>query len=165
MFGTGGQAPTQLEAVCAVRSIKRVLVYSRTPGRRERFAATMSGTLGIAVEAAKTPRDVVRSADIVITMTKARDPVFNGDWLQPGVHVNAAGSNRTHAQEIDARTIERADLIVIDDRAQGRIEAGDLIAAERQGALEWEDVVELGQVVAGDIEGRQDDESLSLIHI
>lgn len=162
IFGTGSQAPAQLEAVCAVRSVKHILAYSHTPAHRERFAETMSDLLGVTVEAARAPRDVVTEADIVITITNAKEPLFNGDWLRPGAHINAAGSNRADAREIDARTIERADLIVIDDVAQGRIEAGDLIAAGRQGALEWNDVVELGQVVAGDAEVRRDDESITL---
>jgi ornithine cyclodeaminase/alanine dehydrogenase-like protein (mu-crystallin family) len=172
LFGTGTQAPAQLEAVCAVRPIEHVWVYSRTPERRERFAAAMSerlgvrppgvGPPGVAVEAASAPRDVVAQADVVVTITTASEPLFDGNWLRPGVHVNAAGSNRPHAREIDARTVERADLITIDDRAQGRIEAGDLIAAGRQGVLAWEDVVELGQVVAGTAEGRQDDHSITL---
>jgi ornithine cyclodeaminase/alanine dehydrogenase-like protein (mu-crystallin family) len=162
MFGTGTQAPTQLEAVCAVRPIERVWVYSRKQEHRERFAAEMSDRLGVAVEAAASPRDAVVDADIVITITKASEPVFDGDWLRPGVHVNAAGSNRALAQEIDIRTVERADLVTIDDRVQGQIEAGDLIAAARQGVLAWQDVVELGQVVAGIAQGRPDDQSITL---
>jgi ornithine cyclodeaminase/alanine dehydrogenase-like protein (mu-crystallin family) len=172
LFGTGTQAPTQLEAVCGVRPIEHVWVFSRTPERRERFAAEMSERLGVAtpgvatpgvrVEAVAAPQDVVVDADIVTTITKAPRPLFDGDWLRPGVHINAAGSNRARAQEIDARTVERADLITIDDRAQGQIEAGDLIAAEGQDVLAWEDVVELGQVVAGIAEGRQDDQSITL---
>jgi ornithine cyclodeaminase/alanine dehydrogenase-like protein (mu-crystallin family) len=161
-FGTGTQAPTQLEAVCAVRPIEQVWVYSRTSEHRERFAAQMADQLGVAVEAVSGSRDAVVDADIVITITKASEPLFDGDWLRPGVHVNAAGSNRAQAQEIDARTVGRADLVAIDDRAQGQIEAGDLIAAERQGILAWEDVVELGQVVAGNVVGRQDDQSITL---
>jgi ornithine cyclodeaminase/alanine dehydrogenase-like protein (mu-crystallin family) len=162
MFGTGTQARTQLEAVCAVRPIEHAWVYSRTPEHRERFAAEMSDRLGVAVEAASAPQSVVAEADIVITITKASEPLFDGDWLCPGVHINAAGSNRAQAREIDARTVERADLITIDDRVQGQIEAGDLIAAEGQGVLDWEDVVELGQVVAGVAKGRQDDQSITL---
>jgi ornithine cyclodeaminase/alanine dehydrogenase-like protein (mu-crystallin family) len=162
MFGTGTQAPAQLEAVCAVRPIEHVWVYSRSPEGRQRFAGEMSDRFGGAVEAASAPREVVAEADIVITITKASEPLFDGDWLRPGVHVNAAGSNRAQAREIDARTVERASLITIDDRAQGQIEAGDLIAAAGEGVLAWDDVVELGQVVAGIVDGRQDDHSVTL---
>jgi ornithine cyclodeaminase/alanine dehydrogenase len=162
IFGTGTQAPTQLEAVCAVRPIEHVWAYSSTPRHRRRFAARMTERLGVPVQAVDAPRAVVADADVVITITKASQPLFDGDWLPPGVHVNAAGSNRPAAREIDARTVERADLVTIDDRAQGRIEAGDLLAAERAGALDWDDVLELGQVVAGKAAGRRDDEAITL---
>lgn len=157
MFGCGGQAGRQLEAVCAVRPIEQAWVYSRTPEHRERFADEMSESLGIAVEAVGTPQYVVTDADIVTTITTAREPLFDGTWLQPGTHINAAGSNRAHAQEIDIETVQRAQCITIDDRAQGQIEAGDLIAAVRAEAISWDDVIELGQVVAGQVQGRQDD--------
>jgi len=162
IFGTGTQAPTQLEAVCAVRPIEHVWAYSSTPRHRRRFAARMTERLGVPVQAVDAPRAVVAEADVVITITKASQPLFDGDWLPPGAHVNAAGSNRPAAREIDARTVERANLVTIDDLAQGRIEAGDLLAAERAGALDWDDVLELGQVVAGKAAGRRDDEAITL---
>lgn len=162
MFGCGGQAGSQLEAVCAVRPIEHVWVYSRTPAHRERFAAEWSETPGIPVQAVSRTRDVVAEADIVITITNAAEPLFDGDWLRPGTHVNAAGSNRAHAREIDSQTVQRAHLITIDDWAQGHIEAGDLIAPAQQGIIDWEDVIELGQVVAGKAPGRPDDNAITL---
>ncbi|MFQ5855920.1 MAG: ornithine cyclodeaminase family protein [Anaerolineae bacterium] len=162
MFGSGGQAGSQLEAVCAVRPIEHAWVYSQTPAHRERFAAEMSESLGIPVEAVAEPRDVVADADIVITITNASEPLFDGDWLRPGTHINAAGSNRGNAREIDTRTVQRADLITIDDRAQGHVEAGDLITPVQEGVITWEDVVELGQVVAGQAQGRPDDNAITL---
>jgi len=162
IFGTGTQAPTQLEAVCAVRPIEHVWAYSATPEHRQRFAEEMTVRLGVTVEAVTTPRVVVADADVVITITKATEPLFDGDWLRPGAHVNAAGSNRAAAREIDVRTVARADLVTIDDRAQGRVEAGDLIAAVERGALTWDDVTELGQVVAGTHEGRRHPDDVTL---
>jgi ornithine cyclodeaminase/alanine dehydrogenase-like protein (mu-crystallin family) len=162
IFGTGTQAPTQLEAVCAVRPVERVRAFSPTRAHRERFAAEMTERLGLSVEAVAKPREVVHRVDVVITITKASEPLFDGDWLAPGTHVNAAGSNRAGAREIDARTVERARLVAIDDKAQGRIEAGDLLAAERGGVLNWDEVVELGRVVAGVHPGRRDDEGITL---
>lgn len=162
IIGCGGQAPTQLEAVCAVRPIQQAWVYSRTPVRREAFAEEMTAKLGIPVEAVAHPRDAVAEADVVITITTATRPVLEGQWLKPGAHVNAAGSNRAHAQEIDLETVRRAGLIAIDDRAQGHIEAGDLLPAIEQGIIAWEQVVELGEVVAGKVPGRQDGEAITL---
>lgn len=162
MFGSGWQAGSQLEAVCAVRPIEHAWIYSRTPNHRERFAGEMSQALGVSVEAVDAPKDVVKDADVVTTITTAGEPLFDGAWLRPGTHVNAAGSNRSHAQEIDVETVQRAHLVTIDDRAQGRIEAGDLITAVREGVATWENVIELGQVVAGQVQGRQDDNAITL---
>ena len=162
IFGSGWQARGQLEAVCAVRPIRQAWVYSRTPAHREAFAEEMTDKLGIPVEAVARPGDVVADADIVITITTADQPLFEGAWLRPGTHINAAGSNRAHAREIDLETIRRASLITIDDRVQGQIEAGDLIPAVEAGIISWDDVVELGQVVAGQVPGRQDDDAITL---
>lgn len=162
IFGTGTQAPAQLAAVCAVRPITKIRAYSPTSAHRHRFAAEMTDQLGVPVEPVQTGRQVVEGADIIITITKASEPLFDGDWLQPGVHVNAAGSNRPQAQEIDTRTLERASLVTIDDREQGRIEAGDLLAAERQNVLRWDEVIELSQVVAGHHPGRRGPDSITV---
>ena len=162
IFGTGTQAPAQLEAVCSVRPVEMIRAYSPTPGHRHRFAVEMTERLGLPVEPVDTPREVVEETDIVITITKASEPLFDGDWLRPGAHVNAVGSNRSQAQEIDARTLDRAALVTIDDRYQGRIEAGDLLVAVRQNVLRWEQVVDLGQVVAGHHPGRKDPEDITV---
>jgi ornithine cyclodeaminase len=122
----------------------------------------MTERLAIPVEPVGEPRDVVRDADVVVTITKASESLFDGEWLRPGVHVNAAGSNRAEAREIDGRTVERAEVIAIDDRAQGRFEAGDLLVAEREGALAWGEVVELGRVVTGQHPGRRGGEGVTL---
>ncbi len=162
IFGTGTQAPAQLEAVCSVRPVEMIRAYSPTLGHRQRFAVEMTERLGLPVEPVDTPREVVEETDIVITITKASKPLFDGDWLRPGAHVNAAGSNRSQAQEVDARTLDRAALVTIDDREQGRIEAGDLLAAERQSVLRWGEVVELGQIVAGHHPGRRHRDSITV---
>ncbi len=162
MFGCGGQAGTQLEAVCSVRPIEHAWVYSRTPAHRERFAAESSELLGITVEAVAEPRDVVAEADIVITITNAAEPLFDGEWLQPGAHINAAGSNRANAREIDTRTVQRADLVAIDYWEQGQVEAGDLITPIEEGVITWDAVIELGQVVAGQAAGRPDNDAITL---
>jgi len=162
IFGTGTQAPRQLEAVCAVRPVERIRAHSRTPAHSVRFSDAMMERLGLPVEPVETERETVEEADIIITITKSSEPLFDGDWLRPGAHVNAAGSNRSEAQEIDTRTLERASLVTIDDRDQGRIEAGDLLAAERQDVLCWDEVLELSQVVAGCHPGRRAPEGITV---
>ena len=149
MIGAGRQAATQLMAVCAVRSIAEARVYSPTPERRAAFAHRMRETLGIPVQAVERPEAAVEGADILITITSAREPVLRGAWLRPGVHLNAAGSNALLRRELDEEAIARADLIVIDSRAQGQIEAGDFLEPLERGRLQWERVYELRDVVAG----------------
>jgi alanine dehydrogenase len=161
MIGAGRQAATQLMAVCAVRPIAEARVYSPTPERRAAFAHRMRETLGIPVQAVERPEAAVEGADILITITSAREPVLRGAWLRPGVHLNAAGSNALLRRELDEEAIARADLIVIDSRAQGQIEAGDFLEPLERGRLQWERVYELRDVVAGRV-GRAHPEQITL---
>jgi ornithine cyclodeaminase/alanine dehydrogenase-like protein (mu-crystallin family) len=100
-------------------------------------------------------RDAIDGAEIVTTMTSARQPIFPGEWLRAGQHLNVCGSNIPDRREVDGRTIARADLLVADDVDAARLEAGDLILAEREGLLSWGRVNSLRDVVAGKIGQRQ----------
>jgi ornithine cyclodeaminase/alanine dehydrogenase-like protein (mu-crystallin family) len=162
VIGSGWQARTQLEAVCAVRPIRRVNVFSRNEERRESFARDMSARLGIPVQAAGSGEEAVRGTDIVIVITNARTPVLEGAWLQPGMHINAAGSNRASAAELDVAAVGRADVIAVDQLADAKIESGDLIAAVEADAIRWENVVEIGAILAGNVTGRQSDDQITL---
>lgn len=162
VIGAGWQARTQLEAVCAVRPIQRAWVFSRTAERRERFAQEMSQHLGLPVLPVASAEEAVRAADVVCTITTARDPVVLGRWLPPGVHVNAAGSNWAHRRELDAEAVARAHRVVVDDLPQARVECGDLIQAAAEGVFEWERAAELGDVVAGKVQGRASPQELTL---
>jgi ornithine cyclodeaminase/alanine dehydrogenase-like protein (mu-crystallin family) len=148
VIGAGRQAETQIEAIAAVRSLDLVKVYSRTPEHREAFAARVARQLALPVEPAASAEAAVRESDIVVTITTSSQPVVDGAWLEPGCHVNAAGSNRAHNREVDGATVERADLIAVDSLEQAKNESGDLIAAVEEGVFEWSEAVELSQVVA-----------------
>jgi ornithine cyclodeaminase len=104
--------------------------------------------LALPVEPAASAEAAVRESDIVVTITTSSQPVVDGAWLEPGCHVNAAGSNRAHNREVDGATVERADLIAVDSLEQAKNESGDLIAAVEEGVFEWSEAVELSQVVA-----------------
>lgn len=162
LIGSGFQAETQLEAVAHVRQLERVWVYSRSEENRMRFAGRMAERLGLAVEAAATAEQAVRQSSIVTTITNARQPVLQGDWLQPGCHINAAGSNHAKRREIDAAAIERAAVVAADSVEQATIEAGDLIAAVEEGRLDWERVQEISGVVSGRSAGRTSPEEITL---
>ena len=149
VLGTGRQSPTQIQAVCAVRPITQVLVYSRTAARRDAFAREMTESLGIPVTAVGSPQEAVQAADVVSAITNSKQPVLAGAWLKPGAHVNAAGNNMLVEQEVDTDVFRRAWLITTDSLEGAKIECGDLLAAVEPGIVQWEDVIEIGRVVAG----------------
>ncbi len=155
IFGTGWQARSQLEAICRVRPIRRILAYSRTPERRQAFCREMAAQLGLEVIAADRPEEVVTQADVLVTATTAREPVFDGHWLPEGVHINAIGGNSLLRREFDDEVIRRARTIVVDSRDQARIECGEFLHALERGRLTWEVVHELKDVVAGRILARR----------
>lgn len=162
VFGSGKQARTQLLGVTRVRKVTRAVVWSPSPDRRTAFAREMSQACGTEVVPAGNPQDAARGQDIVCTATTAREPVLFGAWLSPGQHVNAIGSNFLAKAEIDAEVVKRANVVTIDSKDQGRLEAGDLVAALDQGVIEWIDVAELGRVVAMRAPGRQSADDITL---
>lgn len=161
-YGTGHQAETQLEAVCAVRKIRRIQVYGRNPERRERFAGQMEARLGVPVVPVGRPEEAARGALILVTITNSKTPVLLGEWIEPGAHVNAAGSNALDRAELDVDAVRRAALVVADSREQARIECGDLVAALAEGVIAWDRVAELGEIVAGGRPGRPSPEAVTL---
>ena len=162
VIGTGWQARSQLLAICAVRTLREVRAFGRDPERRRAFCDEMSRASGVEVRPAESAEEAVRGAEVVVTMTTSRQPVLLGRWLEPGMHVNAAGSNWPNRQELDVEAVGRADLIVADQVEGARIEAGDLVAAVEAGAITWEQVGELGKVVAGEGPGRTDERQITL---
>lgn len=162
IYGSGYQARSQLMAVAAVRPLRWVRAYSRNRQRLEAFCHEMGGQLGVAVEPAQEPQAVAQGADILITATSASEPVLRGEWLSPGVHINAIGANHWLRRELDEEALRRSDIIVVDSREQARIECGDLLWAVERGATTWGRVRELGEVVAGIAPGRKDAADITL---
>lgn len=162
VFGSGKQARTQLLGVSKVRQLTRAVVYSPAEERRTAFAREMSAACGFEVVAVERPEDAARGLDVICTATTAREPILHGAWLSPGQHLNIAGSNFLAKAEIDVEVVRRANVVVIDSKEQGRLEAGDLVAALDQHVLEWIDVSELGRVVAMRSPGRQSPEDITL---
>ena len=162
VIGTGSQARSQLEAVCTVRNIQQARVYSRRQEHREEFAKQMSERLNLEVAPVDSAEQCVTGADIAITITSAREPVLMGDWLAPGAHVNAAGGNHWMRREIDEAAVVRAEVIVVDDLEQARVECGDLMWVEARGTFRWSMANELADVVAGRVPGRPSEQSITL---
>jgi alanine dehydrogenase len=162
VIGTGWQARTQLEAVCAVRPIERVRAFGRNPERLGAFCEEMTARVGVPVEPAANGREAVSGAGVVCTITNASAPVLEGSWLDAGTHVNAAGSNRANAQEVDVETVACAAVVAVEDLAQANVESGDLISAAQSGRWSWDRAVLLSDVVAGKKPGRTSAEQITL---
>ena len=162
VFGAGWQAQGQIEALACACKLERVKVFSRSADKLARFCASMSERLRLDVVPAASAEDAVRGSDIVVTITTSATPVFSGDWLAPGTHVNAAGSNSLLRREIDETTVRRCDPVVVDSRPSALKEAGDLLPALEKGRLHAGALTELGEVIAGLRPGRTSPEQLTL---
>ena len=162
IFGTGLQARSQLQAICRVRPIKTVLAYSRDPEKREKFCREMTELIGTGVYPASSPEEAVKEMDIVVTATTSKEPVFNGEWVSNGTHINAIGGNFISKQELDVATVGKSACVVVDSVEQARLESGDLASASEAEAFYWEDARELGLVVTGEFPGREDAKEITL---
>ena len=159
ILGSGVQSCTQLEAVCTIRTIERVCVFSPNPAHAREFASKMAGHGPIPsdVQVAENPREAVAEADIICTATTSYRPVFCGADLQPGVHINSVGSYMPAMQEVDSETIQRA-LVIVDSVESVLAEAGDLIIPIQDGLISKDHIhAELGEVVGGTKSGRTSD--------
>jgi len=162
LFGSGWQAQGQLEALAEVRKLERVKVFSRSADKVAKFCDAMRQKLSLDVVPAKSPEDAVKGSDIVVTITTSATPVFDGEWLAPGTHVNAAGSNSLLRQEIDEATVRRSSPVVVDSRPSAMKEAGDLLPSLEKGRLHVGMLAELGEIVAGLRAGRTGAEQITL---
>jgi alanine dehydrogenase len=162
LVGTGSQARGQLLATATVRSFASVEVFSPTADHRESFAAEFDGRLDADVRAVDSAEAAVRGADVVVTATTASDPVFDGDWLDPGTHVTAMGQYDPDKAEVDPTTVARATYVP-DLRERVTRDAGAFVRAMEAGAVDEDDVhAELGDVVAGRAPGRTSDDEVTL---
>jgi alanine dehydrogenase len=154
LFGAGWQAESQLLAIDSVRSLKRVSIVNRKPERRQSFIQKMQPQVRAELLSADNAEQAVRTSHIVTTITSSREPVVKGEWLAPGVHINAAGGNLLLRREVDDEAIMRSTRLVVDSIEQSKIEAGELMGVIETGRRHWEDFVELRDVVAGLKPGR-----------
>lgn len=162
LFGVGWQAQSQLLAIDAVRNLKRVWLVNRDPKRREAFIQKMQPLVKAKLEPAVSPEAAVGSSQIVTTITSAREPVVLGRWLQPGVHINAAGGNLLLRREIDDDAVLRANRVVVDSIEQSKLEAGEFVGVIESGRRHWDDFIEMRDVVAGFKPGRANSGDITL---
>ncbi|MDQ6644326.1 MAG: ornithine cyclodeaminase family protein [Chloroflexota bacterium] len=162
LIGSGNQAVTQLLGICAVRPVTMVYVYSRNAQACRIFCDEMMKVINVEVRPVSTARQVVEVADILITATSSPDPVFQGEWVKPGCHINAIGSNWHTKREIDLSTLQRSYLIVTDSREQAREEAGDFIIPADENLFDWNRVFDLSEVVGRQGPQRNASENITL---
>ncbi len=162
IFGAGVQAALQLEALTLVRPIREARIWGRQPERAAATAARLSERLGFPVHAAAERRAAVAGADIVVTTTPADRPILAADWLEPGQHVTAMGSDAEHKNELDPAVLSRADLYVADRLTQTR-RLGELHHAIAAGTVAADrDFPELGAVIAGQAAGRPSTDAITV---
>lgn len=162
LFGSGRHAQTQLEAACAAHALKEVKVFGRDMQRVHAFCTKMAKATGVNVRPAQSREETVNGSDIILTITRSSEPLFDGHWLEPGQCVVAVGSNALDRREIDTQTVRRADLIVADSVQVAQHESGDLLSAYENGLIYWENLASLGQVLTGLRPGRTRDDQIIL---
>lgn len=162
VFGAGVQARTQLMAICEVRPIEEARVYDVDRRVAEKYAEEMSEKLGITVKVADKAVDAVKGCDIIVTATTSKVPVFKGEWLEAGTHVNGIGSHTPDARELDSITVKKAKIVVDSYEACFK-EAGDIIIPINEGVITREHIyAELGEIVTGKKPGRISDDEITV---
>jgi ornithine cyclodeaminase/alanine dehydrogenase-like protein (mu-crystallin family) len=154
VIGCGRQAETQVACIrAAVPGIERVVAYCRTESALRDFCARNDCVAG------KSHRDAAE-CDVVVTVTGSPDPVLRGEWLRLGALVCAVGANDGRRRELDTVVLERASFVCCDSIENARLESADLIEPVEAGTLDWLEVHELQEVVAGAVAGRESDDDI-----
>ncbi len=161
IFGSGVQAPYQVEAALCERAIERVFVLSRTPANAEALALKLEQMFNVSAQATVDVKVAVEAADILVTATSTHEPLFDGSLLRPGVHISGIGSHLPYASEVDASAVQRAK-VVVDQMSACLTEAGDLIRPIEDGVYDASQIhAEIGAIIAGDKPGREGDDEIT----
>jgi ornithine cyclodeaminase len=162
IVGAGLQARLQLEALALVRPIAQAQVWARDGERAASFAAEMGESLGLSIRPAESLEGLVRDSDIVVTTTPSKEPLIAADWLHPGLHVTAMGSDTDHKNELAPAVLAAADLYV-PDRLSQCASLGELHHAVAAGAVAADaEFPELGEIVAGRAPGRSSADQITV---
>jgi ornithine cyclodeaminase len=162
IFGTGVQAEAHLHAVPPVRPFKEILLWGRSPEKTRAFADRMSEEIGRAITTVASAEEATRRADVICTVTSSREPVVLSDRVKPGTHINAVGSSYLGPVEIDPALVARSRYVA--DYRPGALAQGAELAAAREAGLidESFEVVEIGEVFAGTVPGRENDSEVTI---
>ncbi len=162
VFGAGWQAEGHVQAICAALPLERVKVFSRHADKLQAFCRRLSEQTGVAVVPAVSAEETVRGSDLLGTVTTAAQPLFDAEWLEEGVHINAAGSNALIRQELSEAAVKRCAVVAVDSVPTAVAEAGDLLPLLEKGRLHPRQLVELGEVIVGRHAGRTSVEQITL---
>lgn len=166
LFGTGGQAATQLEAMICVRNLEEVRVFDINPDRAKEFVEAMKKQLAhynTRIVAVEDGNEAVKDADIITAVTTSRRPVFDGTLVKKGAHINGVGAYTPQMQELDENIVKNADKIYFDTKEGVLAEAGDFIIPMEKGLVSDSDFTgELGQVILNQIPGRENEQEITL---
>ena len=162
VFGAGWQAEGHVLGLCAALPLEKVKVFSRHAEKLQAFCRRLSEATGVPVVAAASPEETVRGSDLIGTVTTASQPLFDAEWLAPGTHINAAGSNALIRQELSEATLRRCALIAVDAVPTALTEAGDLLPLLEKGRLHARQLVELGDILTGRHAGRTSAEQITV---
>lgn len=162
LLGYGEQAGTHARAMRKVRAIEAIAVWGRSEDRARAFAERMQRELSIPVHTAPSVREAVADADMICTVTSATEPILKGEWVRPGTHMNLVGSGYAGAVEVDNELVVRSRFIA--DSREGVLQQGaEFLRAKAAGLIGDEHIVaEIGQVLAGKIEGRRSPEEITV---
>ena len=164
LIGTGGQAPTQLEAMLAARTLQEVRVYDMNPERTKAFAEIMQEELkdyGARIVPAASSDEAIDDADLIITVTPSSKPVFDGTKVKAGATISCVGAYQHHMQEMDPAILPRASKIYFDSREAVLSESGDILIPLEEGIITEEDFTgDLGDVLLGKVVGRENDDEI-----
>lgn len=165
IFGAGGQALCQLEALLAVRKLLLVKVYALGDESKKfvKMAKEELKDYGVEIIASSSPEEAISDADIITTVTTARKPVFPGNLVKKGVHINGVGSYTREMQELDEYIVKSADRVFVDSKEAVLAESGDFILPIEKGIINKDKITgELGEVILGKLKGRESDEQITL---
>jgi ectoine utilization protein EutC len=162
VIGSGMQARYQMRALKQVRGFQQLMVYGIVPDQVEEYAAEMASVLGVEVVQAADVETVVRNSDVVVTCTPAKEPYLKAEWLHPGLHITAMGTDAEDKQELYADALGRADLLVCDRKSQS-FRLGEFHNGLEAGVISEDDpIIELGELTSGRKPGRESEEEITI---
>jgi len=162
VIGTGAQARYQIEALSKIRDFNTIYVYGRNEEAAKRYAIETETKLGKKVIVAKSAEQVVKESEVVVTTTPSTTPLIQAQWLHPGLHITAMGSDAEHKQELDVKIFGQVDLIACDVKSQV-FRLGELHHAKEQNIIQNDSsILEIGEITAGLKNGRENDQQITV---